>query len=186
MKKASGWPTKFSLSLPSTAGKMQDLSLSEQENWVLFFMPGPSSSIYRPSEKLLARNGVRGCTAESCAINDAMEKKFNEMGFTVFGVTTQNTEAQEKFRQEKEIGFHFLSDPGLLLKKALPRRLRLGTIEENGAVVYRRFAVIGHYFCSAPRFLIFRPKVKPENHPQKVLDELTRDEKQRERAMCFP
>jgi thioredoxin-dependent peroxiredoxin len=56
------------------------------------------------------RAGTKGCTAQGCSLRDAYEQ-LTKKGVAVVGVSTDDTAAQEKFKEEQHFPFTLLADP---------------------------------------------------------------------------
>ena len=81
-----------------TADDGSKVRLSEQKGSpvVLYFYP---------------KDDTPGCTKEACAFRDA-EKKLMKLGAKVFGVSPDDVESHEKFRDKYNLNFPLLADPG--------------------------------------------------------------------------
>jgi thioredoxin-dependent peroxiredoxin len=56
------------------------------------------------------RAGTKGCTAQGCSLRDAYEQ-LTKKGVAVVGVSTDDTAAQTKFKEEQHFPFTLLADP---------------------------------------------------------------------------
>ena len=56
------------------------------------------------------RAGTKGCTAQGCSLRDAYEK-LTQRGVAVIGVSTDDTAAQTKFKDEQHFPFTLIADP---------------------------------------------------------------------------
>ena len=77
--------------------EMVDLSAAAKEGWVLvYFYP---------------KADTPGCTKQACSLRDAYAK-LTEEGVKVYGVSTDNVEAQKKFAEKYKLPFELLADKG--------------------------------------------------------------------------
>ena len=78
------------------------LASLQGEKVVIFFYP---------------RDNTPGCTKESSAFAQA-HQSFTELGFVVFGISTDSIASHEKFKAKLELPFELLSDEaGVVAKK---------------------------------------------------------------------
>lgn len=56
------------------------------------------------------RAGTKGCTAQGCSLRDAYEQ-LTKKGVAVVGVSTDDTAAQLKFKEEQHFPFTLVADP---------------------------------------------------------------------------
>jgi thioredoxin-dependent peroxiredoxin len=56
------------------------------------------------------RAGTKGCTAQGCSLRDAYEQ-LTKKGVAVVGVSTDDTAAQTKFKEEQHFPFTLVADP---------------------------------------------------------------------------
>jgi len=61
--------------------------------------------------------GTKGCTAQGCSLRDAYEK-LQAKGVTVIGVSTDNVEAQEAFKDKQHFPFPLIADTDHTVIKA--------------------------------------------------------------------
>lgn len=81
--------------------------------------------------------GARGCTSQCCAYRDDYAE-FRRLDASVFGVSTQASEAQREFAQREHIPFPLLSDQGHHFGSALD----LPTFDVEGEQLYKRVTLI--------------------------------------------
>jgi peroxiredoxin Q/BCP len=55
-------------------------------------------------------DGSSGCTKEACAFRDVW-KKYDEAKVTIFGVSTDTSEAHKKFAHDQKLPFPLVADP---------------------------------------------------------------------------
>ncbi len=129
-----------------TADDGSKVRLSEQKGSpvVLYFYP---------------KDDTPGCTKEACAFRDA-EKKLMKLGAKVFGVSPDDVESHEKFRDKYNLNFPLLADPGhkvadkygawreknMYGKKSMGIQRCTYVIDANGKVakLWKRVKVDGH------------------------------------------
>ncbi|MDQ3785527.1 MAG: peroxiredoxin [Actinomycetota bacterium] len=130
--------------LPATTG--EDLDIVALTPFTVMFLYPMTGT---PGEPLpdgwLELPGAFGCTAESCAYRDLIEK-FAGLGATVYGISTQTKPEQREFAEREHINYPLLSDAEHRLVDALrlpllripghPPRIRRATlIVDRGRVV---------------------------------------------------
>jgi len=157
------------LRLRSTAGGWVALRETDTEWLVLYFYPRTGLPDRDPPGGLQAWDsipGTRGCTPQSCAYRDH-HAELGELGATVFGVSTQDTEYQQEAAARLHLPFGLLSDASLELTGAL----RLPTFRIEGQTLVKRLTLI------ARRGRIvecFYPVFPPDADAGRVIDWLTR------------
>jgi peroxiredoxin len=144
------------LALPSTDGGQIDLLASAAGTLVLYLYPRTG----RPGEPLPPGwdqiPGARGCTPQACAFRDH-HPELEELGARVLGLSAQPLEDQIEFAERVGLPYPLLSDPELLLSKAL----RLPTFEVAGMRLYKRLTLIAHRGRIAK---VFYPVVPPDRN----------------------
>lgn len=123
-----------SISLPTTSNRVINLAKLTKPT-VIFFYPRTGEPTKPTPEGWDLIPGARGCTPQSCGFRD-LYKEFQDLGFDVFGVSTQDTDYQKEFVSRNHISFEILSDAKLELTQAL----RLPTFEYNGMTLHKRMA----------------------------------------------
>lgn len=96
-------------------GEDFDLAAREGQWTVLFFYP---------------RAGTPGCTKQVCAFRDSIEKIRAE-GAEVYGISTDDVEAQAKFHAEHRLGFPLLADPQGTVTNAYGAKMPLLTMSRR-------------------------------------------------------
>lgn len=81
--------------------------------------------------------GARGCTPQSCSYRDDYDE-FRALDASVFGLSTQRTEAQREFANREHIPFPLVSDSD----RAFGSALRLPTFKVDGESLYKRVTLI--------------------------------------------
>ncbi len=80
--------------LPSTAGKEFNLQEQKGQPLILYFYP---------------KDFTPGCTKEACEFRDQFAF-FRKQDIQVWGISRDNLETHERFRQEYKLPFHLLAD----------------------------------------------------------------------------
>ncbi len=113
------------------------------------------------------KDDTPGCTTEACSFRDVYDEIL-EAGAVVIGISKDDSESHEKFKNKYNLPFYLLSDPehkvledyGAWQEKKMYGKVYMGIaritfiIDENG-VVQKAY-----------------PKVKPESHAEEILDAL--------------
>ena len=113
-----------SIRLASTRGGVVDLAEVARHSVVFFFYPRTGEPGKAAGPEWDAIPGARGCTPQSCGFRD-LHREFTNLGVSVFGVSTQETDYQREFVARNHVPFELLSDRDLVLTRAL----RLPTFE---------------------------------------------------------
>lgn len=125
-----------SISLAATDGRVVDLSQHEGTA-VVYIYPRTG----RPDQELPAGwndiPGARGCTPQSCAFRDH-HAELRELGATVYGLSTQDTDYQREAVDRLHLPFALLSDEHL----SFTRALKLPTFEVEGMTLIKRITLI--------------------------------------------
>jgi len=147
--------------LPSTDGRIVDLSELGSGRTVLYFYPRTG----RPDRPVPASwdeiPGARGCTPESCGFRDHFAE-LAALGAGVYGISTQDTEYQHEAAERLRLPFGLLSDAGLELAGAL----RLPTFEFEGVRLLKRVTLVVH---EGRIEHVFYPVFPPDRHAEEVL-----------------
>jgi len=130
-----------------TSGKTVHLKDYRGKKTVLYFYPKDDTS---------------GCTVESCGLRDQYQK-IRESGAEVLGVSVDGVESHKHFTEKFHLPFQLVADAdhkitkayGVLNDKSNQARRVTFLIDEQGKI-----------------FKIFHT-VKPDQHPQEVLDALS-------------
>ncbi|WP_245958075.1 peroxiredoxin [Roseimicrobium gellanilyticum] len=90
------------------------------------------------------KSGTPGCTAQACSLRDAYEDLTKE-GIKVFGVSTDDVEAQKKFVENKKLPFTILADPdGKVLEAFKVKKIPLIGLASRQAFLIKDGKVIWH------------------------------------------
>ena len=85
---------------------------------MVFIYPKIGEDFELLSEQLQMTAGMKGCTKQ--AINyKKLLKEFNDLGFMVVAIGSQDIAAQKKFEEETATGVMFLNDSEFMLERAL-------------------------------------------------------------------
>ena|SRR2546425_6125563 len=130
----------------TTSGKTVHLADFRGKKLVLYFYP---------------KDDTPGCTVEACGLRDEYQQ-IREQGAEVLGVSVDNTASHQKFTEKYHLPFPLLADPdksvskayGVLNDKSTTSRRVTFLIDEHGKII-KTFAT-----------------VKPDQHPQEILDAL--------------
>jgi peroxiredoxin len=155
-----------SVRLPSTAGRLVDLSTLPAARTVIYCYPRTG----RPGEPLPDGwdmiPGARGCTPQSCAFRDH-HRELAGLGAEVYGLSTQTTDYQREMAERLHLPFEVLSDTRFALTDAL----RLPTFEVDGMRLIKRLTLI----VSDQRIEhVFYPVFPPDASAAQVIDWLER------------
>lgn len=156
-----------SLELTATSGQQVNLARLTQEPTVLFFYPRTG----RPDEPAPVGwdeiAGARGCTPQTCGYRDHYAG-FKELGYQVWGVSTQTSEYQRELVRRIQLPFEILSDAEF----ALTQEMRLPTFEFSGMRLLKRMA----WICNQGRITrVFYPVFPPDQNAAMVLEWLRRE-----------
>lgn len=149
------------VTLLATSGREVNLKEEAKLPTVFFFYPRTG----RPDEPIPAgwddTPGARGCTPQSCGFRD-LQSAFKNLGFQVFGVSTQPRPFQQEFVSRMHIPFEVLSDSDFKLTRAL----NLPTFVFGAETLLKRMAwVVEHgTICK-----VFYPVFPPGENAQTVL-----------------
>ena len=148
--------------LVSTAGDPVDLSRLGPGLTVLYVYPMTGTPGVALPEGWDEIPGARGCTPESCAFRDHYAQLREAGADAVYGISSQDLDAQREAAMRLELPYPLLADPDL----ALAAELRLPTFEAGGATRYRRLTMI----VVAGRIEhVFYPIFPPDAHAGEVL-----------------
>lgn len=146
--------------LPATTGG--NVQIATLKRAVLFGFPkaaGPDSLPPAAGWDLIP--GARGCTPQSCAYRD-LNAEFHELGFQVFGISTQPLPALSELANRLHLPFPLLSDVEL----KLATEWKLPTLIVQGEVLLQRIAlvIVDHQVCQ-----VFFPVFPPDQNAEDVL-----------------
>ena len=125
------------LGFPSTDGDQVALSDPTIGDFVLFIYPRLSRPDQPDADEWALIPGAKGCTAESCEFRD-LAADFAQIGFSIFGLSTQDTDAQRDAVARLHLPYPLLSDPRLTLARALD----LPTFVYGGDELYTRSTLV--------------------------------------------
>ncbi len=83
--------------LPDTDGNQVSLADFRGQKVILYFYPGASTP---------------GCTTEACDFRDSLNS-LKSAGYSVLGISKDDAQPLQKFRDEEHLNFPLLSDPDL-------------------------------------------------------------------------
>lgn len=142
----------------------------------LFALPNQNGTVYNLADYIGARvllyfypkDDTGGCTAEACAIKDALPD-FKKLGIAVFGISVDSVQSHAKFAKKYGLPFTLLSDEskevvkkyGVWVKKKFMGKEYMGTV--------RASFLIG----KDGKIEKIYENVKPETHAAEVLADLT-------------
>lgn len=114
------------------------------------------------------KDDTGGCTAEACAIKDALPD-FKKLKITVFGISTDSVQSHAKFAKKYGLSFTLLSDEtketvkkyGVWEKKKFMGREYMGTMRTSFLIDTK--GIIEKIY----------ENVKPETHAAEVLADVT-------------
>ncbi|HIK17912.1 MAG TPA: peroxiredoxin [Leptolyngbyaceae cyanobacterium M33_DOE_097] len=97
------------------------------------------------------KDDTPGCTAEACAFRDSYQV-FQEAGATVIGISSDSTDAHQKFSSKYQLPFLLLSDQGNRVRKAFGVPATLGLLPGRVTYVIDQAGVVRHVFNSQFNF----------------------------------
>jgi peroxiredoxin len=109
--------------------------------------------------------GAHGSTPETVGFRDAYAR-FRDMGFEVFGLSTQSLEHQRELSTRLAVPFAILSDADFALQAAL----QLPTFAAGGVPYLKRLTLVVE---EGRLRQVFYPVPEPGTHAEAVLDRLT-------------
>jgi peroxiredoxin len=125
------------ISLPSTAGRMVEVSDLSAPRTVLYCYPMTGVPGKPLPEGWDMIPGARGCTPQACSFRDH-HREISELNAEVFGLSTQTTQYQLEMAERLHLPFEILSDSEFKLCDAL----RLPTFEVDGMRLVKRITLI--------------------------------------------
>jgi peroxiredoxin len=126
-----------SLMLPSTAGRLVDLSKLDAARTVIYCYPMTGVPGAPLPEEWDLIPGARGCTPQACAFRDHYQE-LASFKTQIFGLSTQTTDYQCEMAERLHLPFEILSDAALAFAKALT----LPTFEVAGMRLIKRLTLI--------------------------------------------
>lgn len=108
-----------SIYLNTLDGKEFDFStFARTHDCVIFIYPKIGEDFSLLSEQLQNTAGMKGCTKQAINYKKFL-KDFNDLGFMVVAISSQDIAAQKKFQEETSTGVMFLNDSEFMLERAL-------------------------------------------------------------------
>ena len=105
--------------LKSLDGTEFDFSaFARSHDCVVFIYPKIGADFELLSEQLQKTAGMTGCTKQAKNYKKLL-KEFNDLGFMVVAIGSQEIAAQRKFKEETAAGLMFLNDSEFMLERAL-------------------------------------------------------------------
>ena len=123
--------------LPSTAGRMVDLSDLNAPRTVIYCYPMTGVPGKPLPEGWDAIPGARGCTPQTCSFRDH-HQDLSRLKADVFGLSTQTTQYQREMADRLHVPFEILSDAEFNLCD----ELCLPTFEVDGMRLVKRITLI--------------------------------------------
>lgn len=150
-----------SVALPSTAGRIVDLS-TLSGRWVVYAYPrtGEPGKDSPPGWNEIP--GARGCTPQSCSFRDH-HAELAALGAGVFGLSTQSSAYQREAVERLHLPFEILSDEEFRLTEALG----LPTFETSGMRLLKRLTLI---LDDGQVTKVFYPVFPPDRSAEDVLE----------------
>ncbi|MCI2956237.1 peroxiredoxin [Agromyces atrinae] len=141
-----------------------DLASRELGDYVLFIYPRTGRPDRPEPAEWSAVPGAKGCTAESCEFRDLIGG-FRALNFSVFGLSSQDTDYQREAAARLHLPYPLLSDPDFRLAD----ELGLGTFVFHGVRLYSRTTLVvrGGRITEAHLDI-----ADPKEHPHQLLDHL--------------
>ena len=150
-----------SIALPSTHSESVDLSAIAGRVVVYCYPMTGQPGIPLP-DGWDTIPGARGCTPQSCAFRDHYQE-LNELGVSVFGLSTQSTDYQLEAKTRLHLPFELLSDRELKLANAI----KLPIFEAEGKTLIKRITLI----VEAGKIIkVFYPVFPPDRNADDVID----------------
>ena len=129
---------------------------------VIFFYPRTGTLTDPTADGWDLIPGARGCTPHSCGFRD-LYSDFRNLGYNVFGASTQDTGYQQEFVERNHIPFEILSDEEFILTDTL----ELPTFEFNSQRLIKRMAMI---LNNGKIVKVFYPVFPPDKNAEVVFE----------------
>lgn len=140
----------------------RNLNLDQLKNpTIIFFYPRTGEPDQPAPADWDLIPGARGCTPQSCGFRD-LHQEFKNLGFQIFGLSSQDTEYQKEFVERNHIPFEILSDEYFQLTNSL----KLPTFEYNNRRLIKRMAWV---VDDAKIKKVFYPVFPPNENAATVL-----------------
>lgn len=149
-----------SIALPSTQGEYVNLSAIAGRVVVYCYPMTRQPGIPLP-DGWDAIPGARGCTPQSCAFRDHYQE-LNELGVSVFGLSTQSTDYQLESKVRLHLPFELLSDCELNIANTL----KLPMFEIEGKHLIKRVTLIVE---ESKIIKVFYPVFPPDRNADEVI-----------------
>ena len=113
------------------------------------------------------KDDTPGCTTEACAFRDAYDE-FQERGAVILGVSPDERDSHVRFREKYGLPFSLLADPAHTAAEAY------GVWVEKNSYGKKRMGIKRSTFVIDAEGNVAKAMrgVKPDGHPQQVLDAL--------------
>ncbi len=105
--------------------------------------------------------GARGCSPQACDFSNH-HQQLQDLGATVFGLSTQTNDYQAELKQRLHLSFDLLSDSDFQLKHVL----HLPVFEVGKLVLYKRLTLIAEAQTIKK---VFYPVFPPDVHASQVI-----------------
>lgn len=156
-----------SIALPSTAGRLVDLS-ALAGTVVVYCYPMTGRPNVPLPEGWDQIPGARGCTPQSCSFRDHHEE-LKTLGAEVFGLSTQDSDHQREAAERLQLPFELLSDAELALSHALG----LPLFTADGMNLIRRVTLI---IRDGRIVKVFYPVFPPDRNADEVMAWLEKEQ----------
>lgn len=115
------------------------------------------------------KDDTPGCTKEACSFRDSYVE-FREAGIEVIGISVDDEESHEKFREKYNLPFTLLADT----EQKVVEDYGVWVEKNNYGKKYWGTARMTFLIDKDGRIIHIFEKVKPEDHAQEVLEKLSR------------
>lgn len=123
--------------LTATTGRVVDLADGSLGDFVLFIYPRTGHPDRPDTAEWQLIPGAKGCTVESCEFRD-LAAEFALIGFSIYGLSTQESADQQEAIERLHLPYPLLSDP----QRHLGRALGLPTFGFAGSELYKRSTLV--------------------------------------------
>ena len=149
-------------------GKEFDFSaFARSHDCVVFIYPKIGEDFELLSEQLQNTAGMTGCTKQAKNYEKLL-KEFNDLGFMVVAVGSQDIVAQKKFKDESAAGVMFLNDSEFMLERALELPVFAAS---NGHKFYFRQTLIIKGGNIRRAYIVDEPENDAKNMLEKIKNE---------------
>ena len=150
-----------SVRLASTSGRRVDMARLDEGRTVVYLYPRTGLPDRPAPEGWDQIPGARGCTPESCGFRDHF-RELADLGASVFGLSTQDTDYQREAAERLALPFELLSDSRFELTDALD----LPTFVFEGERLLKRLTMVVR---DGRIEHVFYPVFPPDAHAEEVL-----------------